>query len=252
MLDNLLIHTHKMKITITQNENAFDCYAAWQIIGEILKNPCATIGLSTGKTTKNLHLIISQIYKQFPFDVSSVTFFGVDEVINVPREYDGACYTMLKTELINTLGIRDSNFIMPPTLSDNFTRECTLFQQAIENKGGIDLQVLGLGTNGHLGFNQPGTPFDSETWVSHMDEALEARIRKETGISPEIPLGGITLGIKNIMQARKIILVAKGETKAEIVKQMLQGPITPDVPASILQLHPNCEFVLDTASAKLL
>lgn len=241
-----------MKITIAKNETEFDSIAAWRIIGEILNNPNAVIGLATGKTTKNIHLNVSRIYKQDPFAVSGITLFGMDEVTNVPREYAGACYTMLKTEITDALGIPKDNFIMPPTYSDDFNKEALLFQQALEERGGIDLQILGLGTNGHLGFNQPGTPFNSEAWHSKMDEELETRIRKETSTPPEVALGGLTLGIKNIMHARKIVLVAKGESKAEIVKKMLQGPITTDIPASILQLHPNCEFILDTESAKLL
>lgn len=241
-----------MKITITKNETEFDSIAAWRIIGEMLNNPKAVIGLATGRTTKNIHLNISRIYKQDPFAVSGITLFGLDEVTNVPREYAGACYTMLKTEIIDALGIPEHNFIMPPTYSDDFKKEALQFQQALEERGGIDLQVLGLGANGHLGFNQPGTPFESNAWHSSMDEELETRIRKETNTPPEMTLGGLTLGIKNIMHARKIIMVAKGESKAEIVKKMIQGPITTDIPASILQLHPNCEFILDTESAKLL
>lgn len=241
-----------MKITIVKDEKAFDTLAAWRVIGEILNNPKAVIGLSTGRTTKNLHEIIAKIYTMHPFDVSQVTIFGVDEVTNVPREYAGACYTMLKNELVDALGISEDQFIMPPTTSDNFDAACRTFQQAIENRGGADVQLLGLGENGHLGFNQPGSPFEGETWVTSMDEALEARIRKETNTPPDKELGGLTLGLKNIMHTRKILLLAKGARKAEIVKQMLEGPVTPDVPASILQLHPNCEFIFDTeAAAKL-
>lgn len=242
----------KLKITIVNNEEEFDRTAAWRIIGEILNNRKAVIGLSTGQTTKNMHAIVSDIYKQHPFDVSSTTIFGVDEVTNVPREYDGACYTMLRKQLVDTLGIKEENFIMPPTLSNDFEKEGRLFQEALEKRGGVDLQILGLGTNGHLGFNQPDTPFESETWLSEMDEVLEARIRKETNTPPDKKLGGLTLGIKNIMHARKIILVAKGHSKAEIVKQMLEGAITAKVPASILQLHSNCEFLLDKEAASLL
>ncbi|MDH6304911.1 glucosamine-6-phosphate deaminase [Parabacteroides sp. PF5-5] len=241
-----------MKITVTINEQAFDNVAAWRIIGEILNKPKAVIGLSTGQTTHNMHVLISRIYQENPFDISQTTFFGVDEVTNVPREYKGACYTMLKDQLIDTLGVKDNYFIMPPTLSDDFTKECKLFQDQLKERGGIDLQVLGLGTNGHLGFNQPRTPFERETWLSKMDEVLEARIRKETNTPDNKELGGITLGIRNIMQARKILLVAKGKSKAEIVQKMLEGPITTDVPASILQLHPNCEFLLDQEAASLL
>ena len=141
---------------------------------------------------------------------------------------------------------------MLPTVSDDFEKACKDFQQEIARRGGIDLLILGLGENGHLGFNQPGNPFDTETWVTDMHAELEVRIRKETNTPPEKKLGGITLGIKNIMQTRRIVLVAKGANKTDIVKEMLEGPVTTDVPASILQLHPNCEFLLDgEAAAKL-
>lgn len=238
-----------LKITIAKDEKEFDRIAAWRIIGEMLNNSKAVIGLSTGQTTKNMHSIVSELHHLHPFDVSDITIFGLDELTNVPREYDGACYTMIKDQIAGLIGIREENFIMPPTLSNDFEKECHIFQKALEDRGGVDLQILGLGTNGHLGFNQPGTLFEQETWISKMDEVLETRVRKETGITDKA-LGGLTLGIKNIMHSRKILLAAKGDSKAEIVKQMLQGPITTDIPASILQLHPNCEFLLDTASAK--
>lgn len=238
-----------MKITITNNEREFDCTAAWRIIGEILNKPESVIGLSTGRTTGNLHRLIGEIYSQYPFDVTSTTFFGLDEVTNVPREYAGACYTMLKTELMDALGIKEDHFLMLPTVSDDFDKACKDFQQEIENRGGIDLLILGLGENGHLGFNQPLSPFGGEAWVTKMNAELEERIRRETSTPADVELGGVTLGIKNIMQARKIVLVAKGANKADIVKEMLEGPVTIEIPASILQLHPNCEFLLDSAAA---
>jgi glucosamine-6-phosphate deaminase len=242
--------TTMKNITIAKNEAEFDTLAAWRIIREILSHPQAVIGLSTGRTTKNIHAVVRRIYQQYPFDVSGVTLFGVDEVVNVPREYEGACYTMLKNQLIDALGIPEENFIMPPTTSDNWNRDCRLFQETLAERGGIDLQILGLGMNGHLGFNQPGTPFESEMYVSKMDDELKARIQRETNASPDKELGGLTLGIRNIMHARKIVLVAKGPSKAEIVEKILRGPITTDVPGSVLQLHPNCEFLLDADSAK--
>ncbi|MDR1405889.1 MAG: glucosamine-6-phosphate deaminase [Prevotellaceae bacterium] len=239
-----------MNITIAKNEAGFDCCAAWRIIAEILANPKAVIGLSTGRTTANMHAIVGSIYRQYPFNVSHVTLFGVDEVLNVPRQYRGACYTMLKTQLIDHLGLPEHQFLMPPTVSDNPEEACRLFQQAIEARGGVDLQILGLGENGHIGFNQPGTPFESETWVSKMDAALEARLRKEARTPPGIKLGGLTLGLRTIMRSRKIVIAAKGAAKAEMVRQMLRGPVTTAVPASILQLHPHCECLLDADAAK--
>ncbi|MCL6457436.1 MAG: 6-phosphogluconolactonase, partial [Gorillibacterium sp.] len=113
----------------------------------------------------------------------------------------------------------------------------------------VDLQMLGIGTNGHIGINQPGTPFESETWVSPMDSDFEARVRRETSVPDSVELGGLTRGIKDIMHTRKLILIAKGATKAKMIEQALFGPVTTDIPASIIQLHPNCEVLLDAEAA---
>lgn len=241
-----------MKITVCKDEQEFDVTAAWRIIGQMLRKPDSVIGLSTGQTTKNMHAIVSEIYRQYPFDTGRVTLFNVDELTNLPRSYAGCCYTMIAEQIARPLNIPDERFLMPRTLCDDFEAECRNFQQALEARGGIDLQMLGLGYNGHIGINQPGTPFGSETWVSPMDPIFEARVRRETGVPPDYPLGGLTLGIRTIMHARHIILIAKGAHKAEMVRQMLLGPVTEEIPASVLQLHPNCEFLLDADAASLL
>jgi glucosamine-6-phosphate deaminase len=238
-----------MKITITKNEAEFDRVAAWRIIGQMLAKPNAVIGLSTGQTTIGMHRIVSEIYKQYPFDVSTVTLFNVDELTNLSREYSGSCYSMIYDQLAGPLGIPDANFIMPPTESADFEAEARLFEERLTARGGADLQMLGIGWNGHIGINQPGTPFESETWVSPMDPIFEEKVRRETGVAPDHVLGGLTRGIKNIMQTRKVVLIAKGDHKAAIIEQAILGPVTTDIPASVVQLHPNCEILLDAAAA---
>ncbi|MBS1916949.1 MAG: glucosamine-6-phosphate deaminase [Bacteroidetes bacterium] len=241
-----------MKITITKNENDFDITAAWRIIAQMFEKPNSVIGLSTGQTTIGMHSVVSKIHAQYPFDVSKITLFNVDELTNLPREYFGSCYTMIKTQLAAPLGILEENFIMPPTMSDDFEKEAKLFEQRLAERGGADLQMLGIGMNGHIGINQPGTPFESETWVSPMDPDFEARVRRETRVPDDVVLGGLTRGIKNIMHTRKLILIAKGKRKAEIIKQAILGPVTTDIPASVVQLHPNCEILLDAEAASLI
>ncbi|RYC51880.1 6-phosphogluconolactonase [Flagellimonas olearia] len=238
-----------MKITITKDESDFDITAAWRIIAQILEKPDSVIGLSTGQTTINMHAIVSQIHEKYPFAVDQLTLFNVDELTNLPREYAGSCYTMIKNQIAGPLGIPEENFIMPPTMSDDFEAEAKLFEERLAERGGADLQMLGLGTNGHIGINQPGTPFESETWVSPMDPDFEARVRRETNVSADHELGGLTRGIKNIMLTRKLILIVKGEHKAEMVEKAVLGPVTTDIPASVVQLHPNCEVLLDAAAA---
>ncbi|MES2113469.1 MAG: 6-phosphogluconolactonase [Bacteroidota bacterium] len=241
-----------MKITITKNEHEFDITAAWRIIAQMLEKRNSVIGLSTGQTTIGMHRIVSEIYAKYPFDVSAITLFNVDELTNLSREYAGSCYTMILNQIAGPLGIREENFIMPPTLSDDFEAEAQLFEKSLAERGGADLQMLGIGSNGHIGINQPGTPFESETWVSPMDPDFEARVRRETQVPPETELGGLTRGVKNIMHTRKLILIAKGSHKADIVAQAILGPVSTDIPASVVQLHPNCEILLDVdAAAKI-
>jgi len=241
-----------MKLTITKDERTFDVTAAWRIIGQMLEKPNAVIGLSTGQTTMNMHAIVSEIHARYPFDVSHITLFNVDELTNLPREYSGSCYTMIKTQIADPIGIPEENFIMPPTMSEDFEKEAMLFEQRLSERGGADLQMLGLGSNGHIGINQPGTPFESETWVSPMDPDFEAKVRRETQVPASTVLGGLTRGIKNIMHTRKVILIVKGKHKAHILSKAIQGPVTPDVPASIVQLHPNCEILMDADAASML
>ncbi len=234
-----------MKITITNTEEEFNTTAAWRIITQMLEKPTSVIGLSTGQTTIGMHGIVADIFSRYPFDVSKITLFNVDELTNLPREYAGSCYTMIMNQLAGPLGIGRENFIMPPTLLADFEAECRHFESRLASRGGADLQMLGIGGNGHIGINQPGTPFESETWVSPMDPEFEARVRRETRVPNETVLGGLTRGIKNIMHTRKLILIAKGAHKSAIIKKAIMGSVTTDIPASVVQLHPNCEILLD-------
>lgn len=234
-------------ITIAKTENEFDQLAASRVIDQILSKPDSLIGLSTGRTTGNMHRIIAQRYCNENFDISRTYFLGVDEITNVPKEYYGACYSMIRAEMLDAMDFGDERFMMLPTYSDDFEKSCTDFINGINEKGGIDLLILGLGENGHLGFNQPHSPLEKEAWVTDMNQELLERVNREVGEGTDYK--GITLGIKTIMKARKIVLVAKGANKAAAVKCMLTGEISSAFPASLLQLHPNCEFLLDTEAA---
>src|SRR6201986_5512912 len=125
-----------MKITITKNEQEFNITAAWRIIAQMLEKRNSVIGLSTGQTTIDMHAIVSEIYAKYPFDVSDITLFNVDELTNLDRAYAGSCYTMILNQIAGPLGIPDENFIMPPTESDDFEREARLFEEQLAERGG--------------------------------------------------------------------------------------------------------------------
>ena len=138
---------------------------------------------------------------------------------------------------------------MPDPEAKDLQAECRDFEKAVMADGGPDFIFLGLGENGHLGFNQPGTPFGQTAWLSWMDASLDERLRREYDIPQEAKMGGLTLGIKNLMQCPRLVMAANGANKTEIAAKMIKGPVTEALPASILQLHPDCEVILDPAAA---
>ena len=174
----------------------------------------------------------------------------MDEITDVPREYYGSCYRMIRSEMLDQMDFDDKNFLMLPTFSYDFDQACKDFVKEIERRGGVDLLILGLGENGHLGFNQPQSPYEKDAWVTDMNPELLDRVRREVGENSDYK--GITLGLQMIMNSRRIILVAKGTHKANAVKLMLKGNVSTDFPASLLQRHPDCEFLLDSAAASLI
>lgn len=242
----------KLTINVQPDEAAFDQLAARRIYDQIAAKPDSVIGLSTGRTTGNMHRILAGMLQEKPLPLAGITFFGQDEITGVPQAYWGACYTMLRSDLMDALGIDAAHFLMLSTRTEDYPASARAFPAELEARGGIDLLILGLGENGHLGFNQPGTPFGSTTRVAPLAPELDARVRRDLNLDPGHGLGGATLGLQDVMHARRLILAAKGRHKAAIVKQMLQGPVTEAVPASVLQLHPACEFLLDADAAALL
>jgi len=237
-----------MKITVLKGENAFDQCAAERILQQ-MKVPGSVIGLSTGRTTGNMHHIVAKEYNDNPFDISTIKMFAQDEVVGIPDTHFRACRAMLQKDLMKDIPIRQENFLSLSTDWNDYPKECTVFPEKL---GRIDLVILGLGENGHLGFNQPGTSFDSTTNVADLLPELYESVCRDANLEKGARLGGATIGLADVMKARKIILVAKGDNKTDIVKQIVEGPVSEAFPASILQRHPDCEYILDDkAAAKL-
>lgn len=238
-----------MKITVTQNETTFYDAGAQRIAAVIRSNPKAKIGLSTGRTTKGVHAALVRLCQKDGIDCSRITVFGIDEITNMPRSCPASCHYILLHEVVEPLGISPDRFLMPDPEAKDLQAECRDFEKAVMADGGPDFIFLGLGENGHLGFNQPGTPFGQTAWLSWMDASLDERLRREYDIPQEAKMGGLTLGIKNLMQCPRLVMAANGANKTEIAAKMIKDPVTEALPASILQLHPDCEVILDPAAA---
>ena len=229
--------------------NAFADACAEVLFRTAWEKPDAVIGLSTGRTTGDIHRRFAKKVLAHGIDVSRLTIFGLDEVTGVSRDYFGSCVWMLEHECVNALGIPNENFLMFPLTSDDWERDCKAFRTELARRGGITLLELGLGENGHIGFNQPGTPFSQRAFHGTMHDYLEARIRRETNTPDDIPLGGVTLGIADVMDADAILLCANGAHKKQVLTDALYGPVSVDLPATVLQSHPNLEVICDTDAA---
>lgn len=241
-----------MRIVFAESTEEFYERSAARIAEVIREKPNAKIGLSTGRTTRGVHAALAEEWKKSPFDCSRVQVFGIDEITNMSRTCKASCYDILLHEVVEPLEILKEHFLMPDPMAPDLKAECLRFEKAVMAEGGPDFIFLGLGENGHLGFNQPGTPFGQTAWLSRMDDSLEERLRRENKIPGEIPMGGLTLGIKNLMQCPRLVMAANGKNKAEIIAAMVKGPVTEALPASILQLHPCCELILDPDAAALI
>ena len=244
-----------MKVVRTVSEEDFDREAAKILISKMRIPGGIVMGLSTGRTTGAMHRIAAELYRQDPFDISGVTFFAIDEVTGIPDTNPWACRAKLKYELLDSLGVKNGNFLSLPCISEDYIKDGEKFIAELQRRGGIGFAVVGLGENGHVGFNQPGTPFGNAAdagnsaggvLLSSMDSGLEDRIRTSCGLGSDVRLGGITLDLAAIMGAKEILLPVKGSAKAGILREVVNGPVTENVPASILQLHPDCTLLADS------
>jgi glucosamine-6-phosphate deaminase len=213
----------------------------------IMKSDCV-LGLATGSTPIGIYKQLIDWYRKGDLDFSEVKSVNLDEYKGLAPENKQSYHYFMKNNLFDNVNIDSNNTFLPNGLEDNEEVECERFNNIIEELGGIDLQLLGLGHNGHIGFNEPGEAFEKGTHcVALTQSTIEANSRLfEPG--EVIPKFAYTMGIQSIMFAKKILLVVSGEDKAEILRDALTGPVTPAVPASILQLHNDLIIVADEAA----
>ena len=226
---------------------------AARIIADAIRNkPNLVLGLATGGTPVGCYQELIRMHKEEGLDFSRVITFNLDEYIGLLPEHPQSYRYFMNENLFCHVNIRMENTHVLDGMSADPRKTCEEFEDAIRKAGGIDLQLLGIGGNGHIAFNEPGSPFDSRTMVVSLSERTikdNARFFKSID---EVPRQALTMGIGTIMEARKIILLASGAGKAEAVAKSVEGAITTDVPASVLQRHPDCTFILDEAAASKL
>ena len=237
-----------MKIYVTEDYKDMSRKAANIVSAHVILNPACVLGLATGSTPIGMYKQLIDWYNKGDLDFSQVKSVNLDEYVGLAPTHDQSYRYFMQTNLFDHVNIDPANTNVPNGLASDPEAECERYNQVIRSMGGIDVQVLGMGHNGHIGFNEPGHAFELETHVVNLTErTIEANARFFAS-KDEVPKRAITMGIKSIMQARQILVVVSGEDKAEIVKKAFYGPVVPEVPASILQMHPNVVLCGDKAA----
>ena len=212
----------------------------------------AVLGLATGSTPLPLYEELVRLRREESLDFSGVTSFNLDEYIGLPGDHPCSYRHFMQQNLFNHINIRPERTHVPNGLAVDIKAECNAYESAIQAVGGIDLQVLGLGADGHIAFNEPGSSLGSRTRIKTLTHKTREDNARFFDSIEDVPRHCITMGVGTIMECRKLLLFAFGEGKAEIIARAVEGPITAMVPASALQLHQNVKILLDEAAASKL
>lgn len=241
-----------MKIIKTKDYEHMSRVTANLLSAQVIMKPDCVLGLATGSTPVGAYKQLVQWFQKGDLDFSEVTSVNLDEYKGLSPENDQSYRYFMNHNLFDHINIRKDHTFVPNGLEPDAEKACDDYNKIIHDLGDIDLQLLGLGNNGHIGFNEPSSSFEKETHCVDLTQStIDANARFFSSLS-EVPRQAYTMGIQTIMQAKKIVVAVSGQGKASIVKEAFFGPITPQVPASVLQLHSDVTVVGDEAAFSML
>ena len=226
--------------------------AATLIAAQLLRKPDSVLGLATGSTPVPTYEELIALYKAGVADFSKVISYNLDEYVGIPVDHECSYHRFMDDNLFNHVNMRREAIHVPDGLAEDLSGAAAAYDAAIDAAGGIDLQVLGIGHNGHIGFNEPGDKFVYGCHVVDLSESTIDANKRFFDSADDVPRQAVSLGIGSIMKAKTILLLATGEDKAEAVRAMVQDEINPQVQATILRTHPSVIVLLDAAAASKL
>lgn len=241
-----------MEVIIAKDKDGLAQIAASIIRDQIIRKPNSVLGLATGSTPEGTYARLVKYHKEEGLDFSKISTFNLDEYIGLPPSHDQSYYYFMHDRLFNHVNINEENVHVPAGMAPDPDAFCEWYEAEIERAGGIDLQLLGIGGDGHIAFNEPGSSLASRTRVKTLTEQTikdNAELFFGKGQEHLVPKFAITMGVGTILEARKLLLIAYGKRKAAIVKAFIEGPVSSMVTASALQLHPDSIIVLDEEAA---
>ena len=240
-----------MQLKIYKDYHELSVHAADEIIELVKNKPDAVLCLAAGDTPRLTYSLMAEKAKRDGIDFSRCTFIGLDEWIGIPPENEGSCRYFLQTTLFDSLHISPSQIHVFNSLAEDLSQECETMNKFISEKGGIDLMVVGVGMNGHIGFNEPGVSFDQYAHVIDLDETTQSVGQKYFAQTTALKKG-ITLGLNHLRESRKVILMANATKKATVIKKALEENVNNNMPASIMQTISQGIVMIDEAAASLL
>ncbi|MBN2899463.1 MAG: glucosamine-6-phosphate deaminase [Clostridia bacterium] len=241
-----------MQINIVNSYDELSAKAASIIISQLILKPDSVLGLATGSTPEGLYQHLIKKYNEGIFNFSQAKSFNLDEYVGLEPTNPNSYRYYMEKHLFSKIDLQAESIHMPNGMAASPEAECAAYEQKIKDAGGVDVQILGIGRNGHIGFNEPSVDFQATTHVVSLDEkTIEDNARFFDHID-DVPKQAISMGIKTIMSSKKIILLASGGSKAEALYEMIYGKISPSVPASILQLHKDVTVICDEAAGALI
>ncbi|MDY6268234.1 MAG: glucosamine-6-phosphate deaminase [Selenomonadaceae bacterium] len=241
-----------MRIIATDTYKEMSIEATKIVAGQVYLKPTSVLGLATGSTPEGMYENLVAVHKTIGLDFSQVTTFNLDEYVGMAPDNPQSYHYFMHEHFFDQVNVKPENIYIPDGMADDIPASCKAYDALIREKGGIDLQVLGIGRNAHIGFNEPDVKFEATTHkVKLDDETIQANARFFED-EKEVPRYAISMGIKTIMLARHVILLANGWEKAEAVKKAVCGSVSPAAPASILQLHQDVTVIVDSAAASML
>lgn len=240
-----------MRIYRAKNYQELSRKAANIISAQVIIKPNCVLGLATGSSPIGTYKQLIEWYNKGDLDFSEVKSVNLDEYRGLGIESDQSYVYFMHHNFFDHINIKPENINLPNGKNPDAAAECARYEKVIEKLGGIDLQLLGIGRNGHIGFNEPGSAFERLTHCVDLTESTIEANKRFFASADEVPRQAYTMGIQSIMHARRIVLVASGEDKAQAVHDAFFGPVTPEVPASVLQLHQEVYLVADDAALSL-
>ncbi len=240
-----------MEIRIFENKEALSRAAAKYFIDVIKEKKKPVLGLATGSSPISMYEKLVESYQNGGIDMSNVITYNLDEYCGIDRNHEQSYYTFMQENLFKYVNVKEENINIPSGqgTEEDYYKACDEYNRKLrENE--IDIQVLGIGSNGHIAFNEPGTPFGTKTHCVELDQNTREDNSRFFSSIDEVPTHAISMGLANIMKSKKIILIATGTNKAEAVRRMIQGDVTEQMPASILQFHPDVVILTDREAAQ--